>query len=326
MVIKYFFILLNSFLAGSILLFLLQRFSRKRKVLISQGIPLVGGISMGLSFVFACLISALLFIGLSQEAKGIIAASLAMLVFGAIDDLRELSVLAKIVVQLIATTILVFFGVKTQIAYIGNLANIAITFIWVLGISNAFNHLDVIDGLTATVALMVSLSFLVISVLNGDMESAILTLALSGAILSFLIYNFPPAKVYMGNAGSHFLGFILAAIALSISYAPLERRVALLSPLIIMGLPIFDTAFLILMRLKKKNLPFKKSDDHLALRFLAVGYSRKKALLAMSGICLLFSLCGISISQVANLFGIAVIILLIFVVLAITKKMGRVSI
>ncbi len=281
---------------------------------------------MGLSFIFACLVAALFYQNFSQEAKAIFAASFIMLVFGVIDDWKELSILAKFLVQVIATSLLILFGVRTQIIYIGNLANIIITFIWVLGITNAFNHLDVIDGVAAGTALIVSLAFFTISILNGSIENAILSLALSSAISGFLIYNLPPAKVYMGNSGSHFLGFTLAAVALIISYASLERKIALLSPVLILGFSIFDTGFLIMARIMKKSLPFKKSNDHLALKFLALGYSKKKVLLIMLGLCLFFCLCGILLSQVPNLVGIIIIIFVGFVSLALTKKMIKVEV
>ncbi|MDP3731635.1 MAG: MraY family glycosyltransferase [Candidatus Omnitrophota bacterium] len=281
---------------------------------------------MGLSFVFACLVADLFYKNFSQEARAIVIASFIMLVFGVIDDWKELSILAKFLMQIIATFLLILFGVRTQIIYIGNLANIIITFIWMLGITNAFNHLDVIDGVAAGTAFIVSLAFFIISILNGSIENAILSLALSSAISSFFIYNLPPAKIYMGNAGSHFLGFTLAAVALIISYAPLERKIALLSPLLILGFPIFDTVFLIMARVIKKSLPFKKSNDHLALKFLALGYSKKKVLLIMLGLCLFFSLGGILLSQVPNILGIIIIIFVGFVSLALTKKMLKVGV
>jgi len=325
MLIKYLLIALQGFLAGMVFVFLFRRLSLRYRILIPQGIPLIGGIAMGLSFIFSSLVGFSLFGGLSQEARGIIIASFIMLVFGVIDDWRELSILAKFLVQIIATALLIFFGIRTQIIQIGNLANVIITFIWVLGITNAFNHLDVIDGLAAGTAMIVSLVFFTLSILNNDLKTAILSLYLVVAAFSFLLYNFPPAKIYMGNSGSHFLGFILAALALVISYAPLEREIALLSPLLILGLPIFDTGFLIWARIIKKRLPFKKSNDHLALRFLALGYSKKKVLLVMLSLCLFFSLCGILLSQVSNLFGITIITLVTLVSLALTKQMGKVA-
>jgi len=287
------------------------------------GIPLIGGIAIGLSFVLASTLSLSLYRGFSKEIIGIIIASFMMLIFGVIDDLRELSISAKFLVQIIATSLLILFGIKTQIVYIGDLANIIITFIWVLGIANAINHLDVVDAVAAGTAMFAGLAFFVISLFNGDIKTAILSVALVAATISFLIYNFPPAKIYMGNAGSHFLGFVLAAIALVISYAPLERKVALLSPIVILGLPIFDTAFLILMRTIKKSLPFKKSNDHLALIFLALGYSKKKTLLTMVSLCLVFSVSGVLLSQVSNLLGIGIIVVLVLMSLVLTIRMGK---
>ncbi len=281
MLINCLLIVLSSFLSGMAFAFLLKKLALKHKLLISQGIPLVGGVAMGLSFIFASLAGFLLYKNLWLQARGIIITSFIMLVFGIIDDCKELSIPAKFLVQIIAVSLLVTFGIRTQIVYIGTLANMIVTFIWVLGISNAFNHLDVIDGLAAGTAIIISLAFFIVSFLNADIKNAILTLALSGAIFSFLIYNFPPAKIYMGNSGSHFLGFILAVIALAISYAPLERKVALTAPLFILGFPIFDTAFLILMRLRQGRSAFKKSNDHLALRFLKLGYSKNKTLIFM---------------------------------------------
>jgi UDP-GlcNAc:undecaprenyl-phosphate GlcNAc-1-phosphate transferase len=324
MLINYLVIVLVGFLVGIFFVSLLKIFALRYKILIPQGIPLVGGIAMGGSFLIVYLVGSWLYGGFSKETQGIIITSFIMLIFGIIDDWRELSILAKFSVQIIATSLLIFFGVRTQIVNIGNLLNIIITFIWILGISNAFNHLDVIDGLAAGTAIIVSCSLLTISFLNCDIKNAILTLALSGVIFSFLIRNLPPAKVYMGNAGSHFLGFILAADALAISYAPLGRKAALFSPILILGLPIFDTAFLILVRIIKKRLPFKKSNDHLALRFLALGYSKKKILWTMLVLGIFFSLCGIFVSQASNLLGVAIIVFVFLVSLLITRRMGRV--
>lgn len=326
MLINYLLTSFSSFLAGIIFIWLLRKLTLRYKILLPQGVPLIGGIAMGLSFMFACIIALLFYKNLWQEVRGIIIPSFIMLIFGFVDDWKELSILAKFLVQIMATSLLIFFGIRTQIVNIGNLANIIITFIWMLGISNAFNHLDIIDGLASGTAVIVSLAFLTISLLNGDIKIIILALALSGAIFSFLIYNLPPAKIYMGNCGSHFLGFILAAIALAISYAPLERKMALFSPLLILGFPIFDTAFLMLMRIKQGRSAFKKSNDHLALRFLKLGYSKNKTLYLMLILALFFSFSGVAISQVSNFLGLIIIIFAGLASLAVTRRMGKVSI
>ncbi len=316
-----------ALLSGLFFISILKKISLKYNILVSsKGTSLIGGIGMGLSFILISLLGFFLYWASSREAVIIIVASSIMLLFGIIDDLRELSVGAKFLIQIIATSLLVSFGIKTQIVYIGNLLNLIITIVWILAITNAFNHLDVIDGLSAGCATAASLAFFVIALLNGDVNIAGLALVLSGAILSCFIYNFPPAKIYMGNSGSHFLGFILAAIALWVSYAPLERKIALLSPLFILGFPIFDTVFLILMRLKKARSIFKKSRDHLALRFLHLGYSKNKTLLYMLSLSIFFAFSGILLSQVPYVLGIIITMVVMMVSLILAKKMSTVSI
>lgn len=325
MLINYLVIILIGFLLSQVLIHLFKRLALKFNVFAPGNIPRIGGIAMGLGFVIVCLFVSLFSGKVSKEIIGIITTSMIMIVFGIIDDWRELSIMTKFLVQIIVTSLLILFGIRTQIIYIENLLNIIITFFWVIGIANAFNHLDIIDGLAAGTAGIVSLAFFTISLLTQDTGIAILSLTLAATVFSFLIYNLPPAKIYMGNCGSHFLGFVLAAIALAISYAPLERKVALASPLLILGLPIFDTAFLILMRKRQRRSIFKKSNDHLALRFIKLGYSKIKTLGFMLFLCLFFCLCGILVSQLSNLFGIAIITSVVLVSFALTKRMGKVQ-
>lgn len=315
-----------GFLLAGFFTLLLKNLSLKHKILIYQDIPLTGGVAIWLAFTLASITGLLFTRSICSQPGAIIVASLIMLVFGIIDDKHELSIPAKFFVQILTVSMLIYLGVKTQIVYIGEPTNIIITFIWFLAIINAFNHLDVIDGLATGTAFIVSVAFFIISLIHQDIVTAILALSLAGSASGFLIHNLPPAKVYMGNSGSHFLGFALASIALLVSYAPLERKIALLSPIIILGLPIFDTAFLILMRLVKNHLPFNKSNDHLALRLLALGYSKKKALLAMLSLCLAYSFAGISITQLPNPLGIAVIASVLLVSLIITYRMNKVSV
>lgn len=316
-------IILSALLLSVFFINVLKRFSLKFKVLASAGIPSVGGIAIAVSFISVSLLSLGLFFyqGLSRETLGIIVSSALMFIFGLLDDWRELSIWTKFLVQTAASILLILFGIRTHIVYIGSLLNIVITFIWVIGLTNAFNHLDVMDGLSSCAAITASAAFLAVAILNNDVKTVILTLGLIGAMSGFLIYNLPPARIYMGNSGSHFLGFVLAAIALAISYAPLERKIALLSPALILGLPIFDTAFLILTRLSQKKVPFKKSDDHLVLRLLKSGRSKDKTLFLMFSLAVFFSLSGVMVSQVSNLRGIVIIASVILLSIMFAKKM-----
>ena len=324
--LKYLSVFLSAFLLSLLSVGVLKKISQKFGILKPKGVPLVGGMGIGLSFIFVSLLPFVFLGKLSRELVGIAVCSALMLVFGVFDDRRELSVKAKLLFQVLVTGLLILFGVKTQIIYIGNILNTFITFIWIAGITNAFNHLDVTDGLAAGVAIIVSSAFFTISLLNNDVSMMVMNLALIGAVSGFLLFNLPPAKVYLGNSGSHFLGFGLAAIALAISYAPLERKIALLSPLVILGLPILDTLFLILMRISRKKLPFKKSNDHIALRLLKSGHSKRRALLFMLLLCLFFSACGILISQISNALGFLTLALMILVSLRITYRMSKVKV
>lgn len=312
----YLIVFLMSFLSGIILIALFKKLSLKFKILTSKGIPLIGGVGMGLSFILTSF-------GL-WHTTSIIFPALLILIFGIIDDWRQLTVSAKLFVQIIATALLIHSGIKTHIVFLPDYLNIIITFLWVIGITNAFNLLDIMDGLAATVAIIAGVSFMLISFVNADSNTLFLSLILVGSAISFLIYNLPPAKIYMGNSGSHFLGFILASIALSTHYASLETKVALFAPFLILGLPILDTLFLILMRLKQKKVPFKKSNDHLALRFLALGYSKKKTLLIMLILGGLFSLCGIILTKASSFLSAIIVIFIFLTGLAVSQRMGKV--
>ena len=206
------------------------------------------------------------------------------------------------------------------------MANLGLTIIWVLGITNAFNHLDVMDGVAVGVAVIAAGGLSIICFLSADSNMLLLFLPLIGAALGFLIFNLPPAKVYLGNAGSHFLGFILASSALALSYAPLERRVALLSPVAVLGFPVFDTVFVVWMRILKRRSAFRKSADHLALRFLKMGHSKSKALFYMLLLALFFSLSGVLLSRLANFPGFILISTVVMAGLLVGVKMAKVAV
>jgi UDP-GlcNAc:undecaprenyl-phosphate GlcNAc-1-phosphate transferase len=317
---------LSSFLLSVLFLLLLREASSRWHFLTSKGIPAVGGISMGLAFFSGFMLVGPSIPDLPREIQGILIASVIMLIVGIFDDQKELSVAQKFVAQLIAASILVGFGVRTNFAYTGDLLNIALSLLWIIGITNAVNLLDVMDGLAGGVALVIISGLGVISFMSGDPLTLTLACILGGTVLGFWIYNVPPAKIYMGNSGSHFLGLVLASIALTARYATLERTVALLAPILLLGFPILDTLFLVLMRLRKGKSAFNKSDDHMALRFLKKEYSKRKTLVLMMGWTLFFVLGGIVITRVSTLFAIMTLIFTGLGGLVLTKQMSRVHI
>ncbi|MFA5156521.1 MAG: MraY family glycosyltransferase [Candidatus Omnitrophota bacterium] len=321
--LKYFAIALIAFFAGHAAVIILRKIGEKNKILMRHGIPQVGGVAMFAGFAAAVMACSAFYCGLPRQVFGAFFASLVMFLFGLVDDKYELSVAAKFLAQVISACVLVLFGVKTKIAGIPDAANMFITFVWLLGIANAFNHLDIIDGLAGISALAVSVVFFILSSSGNDPATAFFSLALAGSILSFLFYNFPPAKIYMGNSGSHFLGFALAAAALMVSYASADKKIALLSPLFILGLPILDTSFLIWVRIKKRRLPFNKSNDHIAMRLVAAGFSVKKTLLILSAVGILFPICGLILVVLPAPFSVFVVLAALLTAAVFSVKMFR---
>jgi UDP-GlcNAc:undecaprenyl-phosphate GlcNAc-1-phosphate transferase len=293
--------------------------SLRLNVLNAKNISHTGGIAIGLVFIAVGIFTGFLTWGLTI-------ALILMLVFGILDDWRELSVSAKLILQIACASILVYSGIRTHIVFIGDFLNILITFIWIIGVTNAINHLDIQDGLAGGIGLIISGAFFVLAIMGNDIGSATVSLALLGSLAGFLPYNWPNAKVYLGNTGSHLLGFILALIALNISYATMDRKFALLAPLFILGFPILDTLFLITARVKKGKSALLKSNDHLVLRMLKAGFSKNKALFVMLSLVIVFAVCGVLIAKVTNLFSAILLMVLAFICFWVFKLMGRVNI
>ena len=306
--LKYLIIFTAALISGILFTSFLAKVSQKYKVLKIKDIPLVGGLGMGLAFIFSSGLSIFVFNLSIAKILAVISASLCMLFLGVIDDLRELSVVQKFLAQSFCAILLISSGIRTDIVYFGLWGNVLITFFWIVGMTNAFNLLDIMDGLAAGTALIVSSAFLLIGFLSVDLNVQILSLILCAVSAGFLIFNLPPARAYLGNSGSHFLGLLISSIALITHYASTENAFALFSPIMILGLPIIDTILLIIFRVIKRRPPFKKSRDHLALKISALGFSLTKTILTMYLLCSIFAICGVVLTRVNNLFAAAIIV------------------
>lgn len=305
---KYLIVLSAALISSIFFIGLLEKISLKRKILKINNIPLVGGIGAGLAFIFSLSLGIFIF-GLGLSKILIIAAvSLFMLFIGVIDDLKELSVMQKLLTQSLCAALLILSGIRTEIMYFGFWANAAITYFWILGMINAFNLLDIMDGLAAGVVFIISSAFVLMGYLSADLNVLLLSLILCAISFGFLIFNLPPAKVYLGNSGSHFFGLLVICIALITQYATENNVFALLSPLMILGLPIIDTALLIIFRIIKKKPFFKKSRDHLALKINAFGLTPLKTILIMYALCFVFVFCGVILTVVDKLSAAGIII------------------
>jgi len=253
-----------------------------RKIHINP-IPLLGGVA-----IYAAFIAALLLFGNRfrlNELIGILVGASLVSFLGLWDDRRSLPPLLKLLGQFLAASILVVSGV-----YIGTFPwealNIAVTLLWVVVITNALNLLDNMDGLSGGVGAAAAIYFLLLAAMNDQYLVGALSAALVGACFGFLIYNFNPASIFMGDAGSLFLGFILAAVAIKLRFPEGIQIVTWMVPVLILGLPLFDTALVIVSRLRRHLNPLTTPGrDHLSHRLVALGYTRREAVLICYLIC-----------------------------------------
>lgn len=322
----YLWLILISFAVYCFLLPFFRKISLKYGILLKDKVSLVGGPLLAVIFITVGFFALLASAGVSPQILGIFGASLIMLVFGILDDCRELSVAGKFLLQIVACSALIIFGVRTRIVGLGEPLNILVTLLWTLGITNAFNHLDVMDGVAGVSAAVIASAFFVISLVNGNIPVAILSACLFAVISGFLVFNFPPARVYLGNAGSHFLGFVFASLAMLISYAPLERKIALLTPILILGFPVYDTLFLILARLVRNKVPFRKSNDHLVLRLMFLGWGKRKIALVILFWNFIFFCFALIVGYSSNLLGAAAVCFIVLASLITTKQIGKIAV
>jgi UDP-GlcNAc:undecaprenyl-phosphate GlcNAc-1-phosphate transferase len=235
--------------------------------------PYLGGIAIYLSFLLALAFS----FRFDQVLLGLLLAGTIILLLGFIDDLGFLKTWVKVAGQLIAILVLVKSGIFIKLVFLPIYVRIPLTFLWLVGMINAFNIIDVMDGLSGGVALFACLAFFSVSLLNGRITIAIVAITLAGSLLGFLRYNFTPASIYMGDTGSMFLGFMIGALAINGSYT--EKDVlGFLAPIVILGIPIFDTVQVIVARLRK-GIPFYRgSPHHYALLLRTAGLSVKEVI------------------------------------------------
>ena len=213
-----------------------------------------------------------------------------------IDDSKGVPSLVKLAAQVLAAVVVVACGIKIEDisipftegkVVINEIFSYIITICWIIGITNAINLIDGLDGLSSGVTLIACLSLLIVFALNGSpLIAIVLITALAGALVGFLPFNFNPAKTFIGDTGSNFMGFSLAIISI-LGVAKTYTALVLIAPIIILGMPIFDTIFAIFRRIiKGKSLKavFQPDKGHLHHKLMAKGYTQKQAVLIMYGI------------------------------------------
>ena len=245
-------------------------------------IPRLGGLAIFYGF----LISILCFSPVSVQLRGILIGALIIVAMGIIDDVKQLGAKIKFLVQIAVAIIVVMHGVIIKYISVPEFIvaggilplgyfSIPITVIWIVGVTNAVNLIDGLDGLAVGISSIATFSLFFIAILAGEMEVAILTAAIAGACLGFLPYNFNPAKIFMGDTGSTFLGFILSVVCIQGLFKGYVI-ISFIIPFLILGLPIFDTTFAILRRIWNKKPIMAPDRGHLHHRLMDMGFSQKQ--------------------------------------------------
>jgi len=235
-------------------------------------VPYLGGLAIYAAF----LLSLAMVFEFDRRVLGILLAGTILVLLGLIDDFGVLGVGPKFAGQFIAAFVLLKCDIAIHIAVLPAWLTAVLSVVWLVGLANAFNIIDVADGLSAGTAFIASIFLFVVAVINGQGAIAVLTAVLAGSLLGFLKYNFHPARIFMGDCGSLFLGMTLAALAMIGKY-DVHNPIGYLSPLLILAIPIFDTAYVMILRAARGASPFKGSPDHFALRLQARGFTVRRA-------------------------------------------------
>ncbi len=260
-----------------------------------NSLPRLGGFAIFLGF----LISILCFAELTRELFAFLLGAVIIVVLGIFDDSRGLGAKLKFYVQIVAALLVIYLGdIKIDIFTNPNIFSdrtfldlsdwvaIPCTVLWIVAITNAVNLIDGLDGLAAGVSAIASVSLVFVSMLVGQADIALIAVAIAGSCFGFLPFNFNPAKIIMGDTGSTFLGFTLAVLSIQggfKSYAVISFAV----PLLILGLPLFDTSFAILRRLLSGKGIMTADRGHIHHRLVDMGFSQKQSvfiLYSMSGV------------------------------------------
>ncbi len=267
-------------------------------------IPRMGGLAIFFGFI----LSVLIFIPLTPELRGMLLGSVVIVILGILDDIFALPALPKFFVQIGAALIAVLAG--NRIDFLSNpnifsqdlfwelgLLAVPITALWIVGITNAVNLIDGLDGLACGVSTISSMTLLVIALVMEEPDVAILMGTLSGACIGFLPYNLNPAKIFMGDTGSTFLGFILAVVSIQ----GLFKFYAIISfavPFLMLGLPIFDTCFAILRRVSHGQSPMAPDRGHIHHRLIDMGFTQKQAVAVLYIISAILGLSAVVLTTI----------------------------
>lgn len=279
-------------------------------------IPRLGGLAIFIGFMVGILLCA----DINRQMQGILLGAVVIVVLGVVDDITPLPAKLKFVVQILAALIPVYHGVVIKAVSNPNLfsdnaywqmggLSIPITVLWIVAITNSVNLIDGLDGLAVGVSTISATTVLVISLLVSDMQVAIAMAALVGSCVGFMPYNLNPAKMFMGDTGATFLGYILATMSIQ----GLFKFYAIISfavPFLILGLPIFDTAFAFIRRIAHGQSPMQADRSHVHHRLIDMGLNQKQAVATLYVISAILGLSAVVLTTSGELKAMVLLLAL----------------
>jgi UDP-GlcNAc:undecaprenyl-phosphate GlcNAc-1-phosphate transferase len=288
----------------------------------------------GLAIIFGFTVATVCFAHWTRPLVGTLAGAAIIAVMGFVDDLKNLPAKLKFVIQIIAALVVIFGGgIKIGVFTNPNIfsdnpywvlpswLSVTLTVIWIVFITNAVNFIDGLDGLAAGVSAIMSVSLVFISVRVGEYSIALLGIALMGSCFGFLPFNFNPAKIFMGDTGSTFLGFMLATLSIQgvfKSYAVISFAV----PLIMLGLPLFDASFAMIRRIVHGQSPMVADRGHLHHRLVDMGFSQKQTVFILYAISGVLGITAVLLAESGFLRALLLLIC-VLILLIIGGMMGK---
>jgi UDP-GlcNAc:undecaprenyl-phosphate GlcNAc-1-phosphate transferase len=274
-------------------------------------VPTMGGLAIFISFT----VGVIAFVDLTSPYIGLLLGALIIVVMGMLDDIYNINAWVKLLIQIGAALVVVFSGVVIdkiawfdQYIYFGDWA-VPITVLWIVVITNAINLIDGLDGLACGVSAISSLSLLVVSMLSAQnpMTSVIVAI-LAGSCLGFLPYNMNPAKMFMGDVGALFLGFVLSVVSIQ-GFFKVNALVSFIVPFLVLGLPILDTLIAVFRRIAKGQHPFQADRKHFHHRLIDMGMNQKQSVMLLYAISALLGISAILFTE--RMFQGAITVLII---------------
>lgn len=274
--------------------------------------PLMGGLAIYSAFVISLLLFSPPFY--LVEFGAIMTGATWLAVVGFLDDRNGMQPLIKMTAQLIAGIVLVAAGIHIRI-FASDTVNVGLTLFWIVGVTNAMNFQDNMDGLAAGITAIASIFFFIMAVGEELTLVSSLAAALAGASVGFLIYNFNPASTFMGDMGSMVLGFILSVLAIKMDFKmPANQQIITgMVPIVVLGFPIFDTTLVVFTRLRERRSPMSGGKDHTSHRIASMGLSHKATVLLVYGICILLGLVATELAYASALDGLNLVFRLVLV-------------